>query len=100
MTIRSSGSGGYDAIGTIDYPEFYLEDAEGKGNWYPCQAAGDRAFGTMPDLRLILQKGDSFKVPEKKKRQRYVSEYLTGSKKANSGRPQVKFIRQEFEPSS
>lgn len=82
------------------YPEFYLEDAEDKGNWYPCQAAGDRAFGTMPDLRPILQKGDSFKVPEKKKRQRYVSEHLTGSKKINSGRPKVNFIRQEFEPSS
>ena len=22
------------------YPEFYLEDANGKGHWYPCQAAG------------------------------------------------------------
>jgi hypothetical protein len=41
------------------YPEFYLEDDEGKGHWFPCQAAGTRAFGEMPDRRPILQKGDN-----------------------------------------
>ena len=30
------------------YPEFYLEDAEGKGYWFPCESAGTRAFGEMP----------------------------------------------------
>jgi hypothetical protein len=30
------------------YPEFYLEDADGQGHWFPCQAAGAaREFGTM-----------------------------------------------------
>ena len=37
------------------YPEFYLEDAEGRGHWIPCQAAGTRDFGGMPDTRAILQ---------------------------------------------
>ena len=27
------------------YPEFYLDDEEGKGHWFPCQAAGSPAFG-------------------------------------------------------
>jgi hypothetical protein len=40
------------------YPEFYLEDEQGKGHWFPCQAAGARAFGEMREERPILQKGD------------------------------------------
>ena len=76
------------------YPEFYLEDADGNGRWYPCQAAGTRAFGTMPDMRPILQRGDNFKVPEKKEPQRYVAEFLTGAAKKGGGRPQVQFVRQ------
>jgi hypothetical protein len=55
------------------YPEFYLLDAQGKGRWYPCQAAGTRAFGGMPDPRPILQKGDNVPGidPSTKKRVRY-----------------------------
>lgn len=71
------------------YPEFYLEDAEGKGYWFPCQAAGTREFGGITEHRPILQKGDNFQVPEKKERMRYVAEYLTGK----GGNPKVKFIR-------
>ncbi|MCU0709242.1 MAG: transglutaminase-like domain-containing protein [Pirellula sp.] len=59
------------------YPEFYLEDAEGKGHWFPCQVAGDRQFGQMHDYRPILQKGDRFKVPEKQAMQHYLSEFFT-----------------------
>ena len=33
------------------YPEFYLEDEQGQGHWYPCQAAGTRIFGAMPEAR-------------------------------------------------
>lgn len=72
------------------YPEFYLEGPDGQGYWYPCQAAGSRAFGEMPEMRPILQKGDNFKVPERADRQRYVAEYLTG----DGGKPSVKFVRQ------
>jgi hypothetical protein len=80
------------------YPEFYLEDADENGYWLPCQAAGTRAFGSMPELRPILQKGDNFKVPEKKKRQRYVAEYLTGKAIRGGGKPRVSFIRDELAP--
>lgn len=74
------------------YPEFYLEDREGKGYWFPCQAAGTREFGGITEHRPILQKGDNFQVPEKKDRVRYVAEYLTGK----GGNPKVKFHREQL----
>jgi hypothetical protein len=76
------------------YPEFYLEDAEGEGYWFPCQAAGTRAFGSMPDQRPILQKGDNFTVPEIKKPQRYVAEFLQ-TKSVTGLPPEVRFIREQ-----
>ncbi|UUO05283.1 transglutaminase domain-containing protein [Blastopirellula sp. J2-11] len=77
------------------YAEFYLEDADEEGHWYPAQVAGTRAFGFMPDPRPILQKGDSFRVPEKNEPVRFVAEYLTGKKSPNGGKPHVTFIREE-----
>ena len=74
------------------YPEFYLQDDDGQGHWFPCQAAGTRAFGEMTEPRPILQKGDNFKVPEKPKPQRYVAEYLKGL--PAGGTPKVKWIRE------
>ena len=59
------------------YPEFYLEDEDGVGYWFPCQAAGERQFGQMHDYRPILQKGDRFKVPEEIAMQRYVSHFFS-----------------------
>lgn len=74
------------------YPEFYLVDAEGKGQWFPCQAAGSRAFGEIPELRPILSKGDSFRPPyNRRDRQRYLQHHLTGT--PTGGRPQVRFVR-------
>lgn len=46
------------------YAEFYLEDEEGKGYWFPCQLAGTRAFGSMPEFKPVLHKGDRFRIPE------------------------------------
>jgi hypothetical protein len=56
------------------YPEFYLEDANGFGHWFPAQVAGDRQFGQMNEYRPILQKGDRFKIPEQSGMQRYIAE--------------------------
>ena len=75
------------------YPEFYLEDADGVGTWYPCQAAGSRQFGRMDEYRPILQKGDRFKVPERKTSVRYVSEFFRCEKKG-SKKPSLTWIRQ------
>src|SRR3972149_2592780 len=47
------------------YPEVYLEDAAGRGYWFPCESSGTRAFGEMPLARTIMQKGDRFLVPER-----------------------------------
>lgn len=76
------------------YPEFYLEDINGKGHWFPCQAAGTRNFGSMPDYMPILQKGDRFKVPERNETQRYLADYLTSKKVLGNRDPKVLFIRQ------
>jgi hypothetical protein len=76
------------------YPEFYLHDADGAGHWFPCQAAGTRDFGNMPDHRPILQKGDNYRVPEKKERQRYVAEFLKIKAIRGGGKPKVEFVRQ------
>lgn len=64
------------------YPEFYLEDIEGNGHWFPCQAAGTYAFGSMPETRPILQKGDRFKnpkagLPGEPKEVRYIAPFLS-----------------------
>ncbi len=61
------------------YPEFYLEDAEGNGHWFPCQVSGSCVFGAMPETRPILQKGDNFAIPETRERRRYVATQLKAS---------------------
>lgn len=76
------------------YPEFYLEDEAGNGYWFPCQVAGTRNFGSMPEYLPILQKGDRFKVPEKNELQRYLADHLTSKHVTGSGKPKVEFIRQ------
>ncbi len=77
------------------YPEFYLADGDGTGRWYPCQAAGTRAFGSMPDQLPILQKGDNFRDPDRPaKPLRYVSEFVTGSAVGGGGKPHVQYIRE------
>ncbi|MCA9213278.1 MAG: transglutaminase domain-containing protein [Planctomycetales bacterium] len=58
------------------YPEFYLEDEQKNGQWYPCQVAGTHSFGSMPDIRPILQKGDNIRIPEKRGGQRYAALHL------------------------
>lgn len=76
------------------YPEFYLEDSEGEGAWYPCNVAvsGDRVFGQMSDLKPILQKGDNFRSPDnRRERKRYLPETVKGK----GGQPSVRFIREQ-----
>jgi len=73
------------------YPEFYLLDENGKGHWFPCQAAGSRSFGGIPETRPILQKGDNFRpMHNPRDKQRYLAAQLTGK----GGQPKVKFIKE------
>lgn len=75
------------------YSEFYLVDDEGQGYWFPCQNAGTRAFGGIPEQRPILQKGDNFRDPDRpRERMRYLSEHMTGEKVG--GKPRVTWIRE------
>jgi len=76
------------------YAEFYLVDEEGEGHWFPCQVAGTRAFGEMIEPKPVMQKGDNFRVPEKKDRQRYAAEFLRGVPVPGGGQPKVQFIRE------
>jgi hypothetical protein len=78
------------------YPEFYLEDAQGQGHWYPCQAAGTRQFGRMDETRPVLQKGDRFRVPEKRGPVRYVSEFFRCDRRG-SGDPKPNFVRERID---
>jgi hypothetical protein len=77
------------------YSEFYLEDGNGEGHWFPCQSAGSREFGGISETRPILQKGDNFKPPPgEKKAQRYFHEYLTGTYPPNGGQPTIRVVRE------
>jgi transglutaminase-like putative cysteine protease len=79
------------------YAEFYLEDETGAGGWYPIETAGSRAFGEMPLARVILQKGDNFRVPERpRERLRYASDY-TMFLSAPSRQPKVVYVREMVE---
>jgi hypothetical protein len=77
------------------YPEFYLVDKEGKGYWFPCQAAGTRSFGGISEHRPILQKGDNFRDPDRPREPlRYVSEFVRGTATKGGGQPRVEFVRE------
>lgn len=58
------------------YPEFYLNDAQGKGHWIPCQVLGPAWFGEMSEYRPIFQKGDGFFDPLQKRYVRYAPQAL------------------------
>jgi hypothetical protein len=78
------------------YAEFYLENADGKGHWYPVQSAGTRSFGEMPMPKVILQKGDNFRVPERRReRLRYASDYTLLLAEPRF-KPKVTYIREQL----
>ncbi|MDO5579962.1 MAG: transglutaminase-like domain-containing protein [Planctomycetia bacterium] len=79
------------------FAEFYLIDEKGKGYWFPAQVAGTEPFGGMQDPRIILQKGDSFRIPESREDVLYVKELFTGSVKEGSPDPKYQFIREKIE---
>jgi len=79
------------------YPEFCLEDTEGNPHWFPCQAAGTRQFGAMEEYRPILQKGDRFRIPEKRgETVRYLTEFFTCQVNGKSN-PNPRFLLEQIE---
>jgi transglutaminase-like putative cysteine protease len=78
------------------YAEFYLEDEAGKGHWYPVQSAGTRSFGEMPMPKVILQKGDNFRVPERRReRLRYASDFAIFLSTPKS-KPSITYVREQL----
>ena len=73
------------------YAEFYLWDDEKNGHWFPCNVAGIREFGSYSDTRVIMQKGDNVRVPEKEERQKFVAEFATCKGRT---KPVVGFLRE------
>jgi len=79
-----------------NYAEFCLQDGEGGLHWFPVESAGTRAFGEMPLARTILQKGDNFKVPERRKALRYASNFMVAEGLPGSGKPRVRYIQDQL----
>jgi hypothetical protein len=72
------------------YAEFYLADDEEKGHWFPARLGKDASFGEVKEHRPVLEKGDNFRPPyNKRERQRFLAEYLTGA----GGDPEHRFVR-------
>ena len=77
------------------WAEFYLVDDEKQGFWFPAQVAGTEELGSLQDNRVILQKGDSFRVPEEpKEEQLYVKELFMGTVKDGGPDPKYQFIQE------
>ena len=74
------------------YAEFYLEDADGNGYWFPCELKERTVFGAVSNEYIIMQKGDNIKVPEKDKPYRLVPEFVEA--KVTGMGPQVTTVRQ------
>ena len=75
--------------------EFMLDDPAGRHHWFPCDLVGLAAFGKTVEPKIILQKGDSIKVPGQKGRQKFV--VATGVCKGIKGtrvEPLMQFIRE------
>ena len=80
-----------------NYAEFCLVDPEDRPHWFPCESSGTRAFGEMPLARTILQKGDSFTVPERpRERLRYASDFFISLPVPGSGNPSARYIRNQL----
>jgi transglutaminase-like putative cysteine protease len=78
------------------YAEFYLEDETGAGRWFPVESAGRREFGEMSIARVILQKGDNFRVPERpRERLRYASDYTLLLSKPGR-QPKIAYVREQL----
>ena len=77
------------------YPEFFLQDKEGNGHWFPCQAAGMYEFGAMSEIKPIVQKGDRFRVPGHRSTLRYVQPTVAARDAAAN--PTVEWIMQRVE---
>lgn len=59
-----------------NWAEFYLVDTEGQGHWIPAHTACYSWFGWTGVHELVLQKGDSIEVPEQRRPQRLLTDWM------------------------
>lgn len=59
-----------------NWAEFFLTDESGKGHWIPAHTSAYNWFGWTGVHELVLQKGDSIHVPEKRKPQRLMEDWM------------------------
>jgi len=60
-----------------DHAEFYLEVADGTGYWFPCHISSSIPLGADPKPGVVQQKGDHFRVPEKKEELNFVNGFAS-----------------------
>lgn len=71
-----------------NWAEFYLRDAEGEGHWIPAHTSCYSWFGWTGVHEIVLQKGDSIALPEKRKPVRLLADWMQWQGK----RPEVEFF--------
>lgn len=71
-----------------NWAEFYLTDVEGTGHWIPVHTSCYSWFGWTGAHEIILQKGDRIPVPEKRKDERLLADWMQWQGK----RPEVQFF--------
>lgn len=74
------------------YAEFYLEDAAGRGHWFPVESTNKEQFGFLPRTDVIMQKGDNFKVPELAEPTHYARTIIKGSFGRGGAQPEFREI--------
>ena len=76
------------------HAEFMLIDSTKKAHWFPCRPGGLREFGGLSEPRVVLQKGECIRVPEKEQKQKFVAEFVTCEGKSANSKPRVRFFRE------
>lgn len=70
-----------------NWAEFYLKDHQGEGHWIPAHTSAYSWFGWTGAHEMVLQKGDSIRVPEKSKPLRLMADWM----RCQGRRPQVRY---------
>ena len=70
-----------------NWAEFWLQDEAGKGHWIPAHTSAYNWFGWTGAHELVLQKGDKVFVPEDRKPQRLLADWMQWQ----GARPKVRF---------
>ena len=75
------------------YAEFYMDDADGRGYWFPVESTNKEQFGFIPRTDVVLQKGDNFKLPEFREPLHYARTIFKAAD-IQGGQPEFKEIRE------